>query len=302
MVKTVLEQRMILIYMKFNQIQNLTIFRLALLLLILVFVSNNLNAQDLSYRKIDFTTILDSFTVKEFNKKIYEATISGKIKAYKTDSLMRLYSLEELELAGASEKIVQLKVPPEYPDYVIDSVIIIPFNIEKFAGNFISEKWILIAEEYFFTSNFHAFAITYERLFNGTALGEHAVFWIDLEELEKVFDSNEIQRFSTALFKESQKYYSKSIESLQPIKLDLRKYTGEYTIHELNNKLYRAAISEHIEVYQSEKLDVAIPKDKIIQGMISHEIEETCPDPDYPDYCYGYTTSSLYNSERISLN
>ncbi|MBT3301646.1 MAG: hypothetical protein HOD63_01680 [Bacteroidetes bacterium] len=233
------------------------IFKAIVLQLVLVFLCNNLVAQQLSSRKINLDDFLGRKTIDEFNTRIYYAAISGKINAYKTEKLIETYSPEERKGAGGVECIVEICPDQENPDYCYDSILLNPFSTEQIRGSYIAEQWWLNTKKNQFGANFYAFAPACNLIIAGQNLGTKPLFWINLRELNKVLNNSEIILFKQAIFKETQYVYSDSkvLSSRTKRKIDLEDYIGTNTLFDQNLLIYSAAFKLKCPAYTSVDLD-----------------------------------------------
>ncbi|MCB9262258.1 MAG: hypothetical protein H6607_07785 [Flavobacteriales bacterium] len=134
---------------------------------------------------------------KEINIKLYYASLEGKITTYQNDSLVSVYTREELIESGNSE--VHTEIYRENGD-IIDSFIIIPLIPE----NDLLPPNILFSQKMDLnngTVQFKAEAIapTYTYRMSGIELGSLSLFFCRMEDLPSVLDTKEIQFLNNAI-------------------------------------------------------------------------------------------------------
>ncbi|MBT4337280.1 MAG: hypothetical protein HOD63_01685 [Bacteroidetes bacterium] len=275
-------------------------FRKFAFLLILHLFINQLTAQELTYRKINLNDYLGQKTVDELNTLIYHEALSGKIKAYKTDTLVNSYTIEELNSLGEWTDWIEVCPEPKYPNDCYDSTIVNEFRTDDLIGNLIAEKWAFDLKKKQIFVEYHSFALMHNLTYAGYALGEQPLFWIDLDDLAKILNPDELKLFMDALFNETLSFYNDFDENSAITKrlLSPNEYIGKFTFQEYNSSLYSAALNQDIPSYKTIALDSAYDI-KALKNRGSKEYDRFYPDPEYPDYGFDTLYTKFWNPKEI---
>lgn len=127
---------------------------------------------------------------------IYEASTTGygsaPITAYRNDSLVSFYTAEEVLGRGSEEEVIQYAPDPDYPDYLIDSVITNPFRTSDIKRYEIMEDWVFDKQRSMFFPRIIAVAPLFVLSASGVDLGEQPLFWVKWDDLKKILINQEI--------------------------------------------------------------------------------------------------------------
>lgn len=158
-----------------------------------------------------------------FNKLIYdlvitgEASSTGKLKAYQSDTLNNAMTIEEISKIGGSCETVQIQIDPLDPYSTVDSLVCTPFDPIMVKRWKIFEEWIFDKQRGMFFPRIIAIAPLYNPMANGIALPETPMFYVSYEDLrpilikEELFNrGNDAQRLTYYDFFE-QRYFSSYI-------------------------------------------------------------------------------------------
>ena len=123
--------------------------------------------------------------------KIHESLLDGSIQAYKTEDFETALSTEEVELAGAQEDLVRIYPEPDDPYYYIDSVIMEPVELTTMPLLMVKEQWNYDANTNIRLSKALAIAPAYFPKVEGITLAKAPLYWIKMDDLEKVLDAHD---------------------------------------------------------------------------------------------------------------
>lgn len=127
---------------------------------------------------------------------LYEAATTGygsaPITAYRNDSLISFYTAEEVLSLGAEEEVIQYAPDPDYPDFLIDSVITNPFRADKIIRYEVMEDWIFDKQRSMFFPRIIAIAPLYRPKLGGAELEEQPLFWLKWEDVRKILVNQEV--------------------------------------------------------------------------------------------------------------
>lgn len=133
--------------------------------------------------------------IVSLDQKVFEAVMSGKIKAYEADTLT---PKSQLTVQKIREKIDRTESTtiypnPNSPEYGVDTTIVKPFKTEDIVGHSIGEKWLIGEDGATFKGELHAFSINWKPVIANIELQEQPVFWISFSDLEKLLTPAEIK-------------------------------------------------------------------------------------------------------------
>jgi len=156
----------------------------------------------LTHRKLKKIYELGPAFMQKLSEDLYNAVINGEIDAYKTDSLNEATRLTKEKAAevGKIEQVIQYIPNPDYPDYYIDSLVVIPFTVKDIRGFEISEKWTKEKGEKEYHSTINALALRYEPVFGGVKLHEQAMFWVRFDDLQKIIKKDDLKAMTDLIF------------------------------------------------------------------------------------------------------
>jgi gliding motility associated protien GldN len=127
------------------------------------------------------------------NTTIGEAASSGKLKAYKNDSLSSVYTIKELKGRGGAEVTVAYQPDPiNNPDYTIDSTVVNELEWNQITRYKIVEEWIFDKQRSTFFPRIIAIAPLFKNEIQGVDLGEQALFFADYQDLRKIMANEEL--------------------------------------------------------------------------------------------------------------
>ncbi len=161
-----------------------------------------LREADVSYSKRIWRTIdtrqkqnlIMKWPKSHFGNMVYKSVNDGILTPYRSDSLMSIYTPEEVSDLGVYRENQQIINPdnPDDPYDLIDTVISTPFdplNIDKF---YVMEDWIFDKKHSLFFARIIAIAPAYKPIAGGIELPEQPLFWIYYPELRSVMINWEI--------------------------------------------------------------------------------------------------------------
>lgn len=156
----------------------------------------------LTHRKLTNIDKLGPAFMQKLSEDLYKAVIDGKITAYKSDSLNETnkYTKEKVAEIGKIEEVIQYYPDPSYPDYYIDSLVVIPFSLKDIKGFEISEKWTKDKGSKFYRAEINAIALRYIPVFGGVQLREQAMFWVKFDDLEKIVGRDDLKAMTDLIF------------------------------------------------------------------------------------------------------
>jgi len=129
-------------------------------------------------------------------KIIYDAVTLGygsaPIPAYRDDSLIGVYTAEEVFGRGGTVEVIEYAPDPNYPDDLIDSTIVNPFRPSDIVRYRILEDWIFDKQRSMFFPRIIAIAPLFQYIRAGVDLGEQELFWVKWEDFQKILVNQEI--------------------------------------------------------------------------------------------------------------
>lgn len=129
-----------------------------------------------------------------FGRMIYNSVNDGILTPYRNDSLVSIYTPEEVSELGVIRENQQI-INPENPDDpydLIDTVITTDYDPEKIKKFFVMEDWIFDKKHSVFFARIIAIAPVFKPVAGGIELNEQALFWIYYPELRNVMINWEI--------------------------------------------------------------------------------------------------------------
>ncbi|MEA3495298.1 MAG: hypothetical protein U9R42_04610 [Bacteroidota bacterium] len=178
------------------------VFVFAFALILLMSCNNNeavklsdFEKTTISHRKVLLKELGPKF-LENLNKTLYKAALKGEITAYKNDSLTESskFTLEELEKLGGYEEVIQYAPDPEYPNYLIDSVIFNDFRLSDITGHEVSEIWAYDSEKNIYYGEINAFALRFVLTAAGIELNDQALFFVDFDDLFDIFSKEDVEK------------------------------------------------------------------------------------------------------------
>lgn len=161
-----------------------------------------LREADVSYSKRIWRTIdtrqkqnlIMKWPKSHFGNMVYKAVNDGILTPYRSDSLMSIYTPEEVMDLGVYRENQQVINPenPEDPYDLIDTVISTPFDPLKIDKFYVMEDWIFDKKHSLFFARIIAIAPAYKPIAGGIELPEQPLFWIYYPELRSVMINWEI--------------------------------------------------------------------------------------------------------------
>lgn len=161
-----------------------------------------------------------------FGNMVYKAVNDGVLTPYRSDSLVSIFTPEEVLELGIIRENQQVINPlnPDDPYDLLDTVITTPFDPLKIQKFFVMEDWIFDKKHSVFFARIIAIAPCYRPVAGGIELPEQALFWLYYPELRNVMINWEIfnrkndasrisydhwwekRMFSSYIYKESNEY------------------------------------------------------------------------------------------------
>ena len=161
-----------------------------------------LREADVSYQKriwrVVDTRVKQNLVMKwpksHFGNIVYKAVLDGVLQPFRSDSLVSIYTPEEVTDLGVMRENQQIINPanPDDPYDLIDTVIVTEFDPMKIQKFFVMEDWIFDKKHSVFFARIIAIAPVYRPIAGGIELGEQALFWIYYPELRDVMNNWEI--------------------------------------------------------------------------------------------------------------
>jgi len=161
-----------------------------------------LREADVSYSKRIWRTIdtrqkqnlIMKWPKSHFGNMVYKAVNDGILTPYRSDSLMSIYTPEEVLDLGVYRENQQIINPdnPDDPYDLIDTVISTPFDPLKIDKFYVMEDWIFDKKHSLFFARIIAIAPAYKPIAGGIELPEQPLFWIYYPELRSVMINWEI--------------------------------------------------------------------------------------------------------------
>ncbi|MBT3424588.1 MAG: hypothetical protein HN921_03395 [Bacteroidetes bacterium] len=155
-------------------------------------------------RAIDISSLGPAY-LKTLNEKIYKAVQEGNINAFKNDSLLvqSKFNEQEIKEIGGIEEAIQYAPDPNYPDFLVDTVIFSPFRLTDVVGYEIADVWSFNKGSNTYSATPHAFAITYKPIIAGIELNELPLYWIPYPELEDLLGSENYKVLNDLIFQKT---------------------------------------------------------------------------------------------------
>jgi len=129
-----------------------------------------------------------------FGNMVYKAVNDVILTPYRSDSLMSIYTPEEVLDLGVYRENQQIINPdnPDDPYDLIDTVISTDFDPLKINKFYLMEDWIFDKKHSLFFARIIAIAPVYQPIAGGIELPEQPLFWIYYPELRSVMINWEI--------------------------------------------------------------------------------------------------------------
>ena len=129
-----------------------------------------------------------------FGNMMYKAVLDGVLTPYRNDSLVSIFTPEEVLDLGVIRENQQVINPanPDDPYDLIDTVIITPFDPMKIEKFMIMEDWIFDKKHSVFFARIIAIAPMYQPIFGGVSLPEQPMLWVYYPELRNAMINWEI--------------------------------------------------------------------------------------------------------------
>lgn len=149
------------------------------------------------WRVVDTRTkqnVVMNWPKSHFGNMIYKAVNDNVLTPYRSDSLISIYTPEEVKELGIIKENTQIINPanPDDPYDLIDTTIVTPFDPLKIQKFFVMEDWIFDKKHSVFFARIIAIAPVYRPNAGGVELGEQALFWIYFPELRTAMINWEI--------------------------------------------------------------------------------------------------------------
>ncbi len=126
------------------------------------------------------------------NRLLYENLTNGNIKAYKTDSLLSTYNVEEFSKRGGQEVNVFIATDPDDPTIGIDSVYYEVYKYENIKKYWIMEDWIFDFKHSVFKPRIIAIAPIFRPSYGGAVAAEQPLCWIAMDEIRQLLANTEM--------------------------------------------------------------------------------------------------------------
>lgn len=126
------------------------------------------------------------------NRLLYEAMVRGDIKAYKTDSLLSTFNVEEFSKRGGEEVITFISTDPDDPTIGRDSVYYEPYKYEKIKKYYILEDWVFDYKHSVFKARIIAIAPIFAPSYGGQTGKEQPLSWIKMDEIRPLLANTEM--------------------------------------------------------------------------------------------------------------
>jgi gliding motility associated protien GldN len=132
------------------------------------------------------------------NKIIYtlvttgESSSTGKLKAYKTDSLDNAMTVSDVKKVGGSCETVSIQIDPNDPYNTKDSTVCTPFDFTQIKRWSVYEEWIFDKQCGMFFPRIVALAPLYTPNLNGVPLPEQPMFWVSFADLRPILVNEEV--------------------------------------------------------------------------------------------------------------
>lgn len=126
------------------------------------------------------------------NRLLYEAMVKGDIKAYKTDSLLSTFNVEEFSKRGGEEVITFISTDPDDPTIGRDSVYYEPYKYEKIKKYYVLEDWVFDYKHSVFKARIIAIAPIFAPSYGGQTGKEQPLCWIKMDEIRPLLANTEM--------------------------------------------------------------------------------------------------------------
>ena len=117
------------------------------------------------------------------NKLLYENLTQGNFKAYKNDSLLSTYNVEEFTKRGGTETSLWIQTNPDDPTEGYDSIIPIPYDYTYIRKYWLLEDWIFDYKHSVFKPRIIAIAPVFAPEYAGIKTKEQPLCWIKMDEI-----------------------------------------------------------------------------------------------------------------------
>lgn len=117
------------------------------------------------------------------NRLLYENLTQGNFKAYKNDSLLSTYNVEEFTKRGGTETTLWIQTNPDDPTEGYDSIIPIPYDYTYIRKYWLLEDWIFDYKHSVFKPRIIAIAPVFAPEYAGIKTKEQPLCWIKMDEI-----------------------------------------------------------------------------------------------------------------------
>lgn len=116
----------------------------------------------------------------------------GKLKAYRTDSLDKAMTIEDVKKLGGFTETVQVQLDENDPYNTKDSNVYTPFDYSQVKRYKIAEEWIFDKQRGMFFPRIISIAPMYKPNLAGVELPEQPMYYINFEELRPILVNEEV--------------------------------------------------------------------------------------------------------------
>jgi gliding motility associated protien GldN len=126
------------------------------------------------------------------NRLLYEEMVKGTIIAYKTDSLLSFYNVEDFSKRGGSEVVGFISEDPDDPTIGHDTVYTEPYRYENIKKYWVMEDWIFDYKHSVFKPRIIAIAPIFAPSIGGATGPEQPLCWIKMDEIRSLLANTEM--------------------------------------------------------------------------------------------------------------
>ncbi len=129
---------------------------------------------------------------QSLNRLLYEEMTKGNIIAYKYDSLLSTYNVEEFTKRGGQETSIFVQTNPDDATEGYDSIIQIPYDYIYIRKYWIMEDWIFDYKHSVFKPRIIALAPIFAPSYGGATAQDQPLSWIRMDEIRPLLANTEM--------------------------------------------------------------------------------------------------------------
>jgi hypothetical protein len=269
--------------------------------------------------KLDMDKSMGIQSAGEFQARIFNAALSGKIKVYKDDSFARKISITEIKDLLNNDQTIPIFPDTNDPGMYYDSVIKKTITEKDITGILACALFYPDLRKRQYSVSYRAFALSTRISKAGFDLGEQPLYWFGIDDLAVIFNPAEMIKFRAAIMKSTTYFYNDQNpaagNTMHEVKLG--KYIAKNALTKFNYKIFNGTTIGTLASYEDKDFTVPqkpqdIQKKQVLFTIIIHPPDFSHPDtkvdstvlPITPDSISRYfvTENLLLNENKLSFS